>query len=128
SVVASRVAAVMPFTNPEWVLGTTPMRIGAGEASVVHSFAADVSNFLQKFLPGFSAGDDFVIHAAGLHLHTRGVRGKLSLTGGQDTCLLDIPRWDFNWQGNYQFTTPVTVRSGDELRIECEWDNSAANQ
>lgn len=125
-----RVAVMMPFTNPAWVQGSEPMLIPAGEASVVHSFAADVSNYLPLLFPdgGLAAGDPFVVHAAALHMHTRGVRGSLSLTGGQDTCLLDIPRWDFNWQGSYQLTAPVTVRPGDQLRIECEWDNTAANQ
>ncbi|MDC0668845.1 monooxygenase [Nannocystis radixulma] len=125
-----KVAAMMPFTNPAWVQGSEPMLIPAGEPRVVHNFAADVSNYLPLLFPDgdFQAGDSFMVHAAALHMHTRGVRGSLGLTGGQSTCLLDIPRWDFNWQGSYQLTQPVTVRPGDELRIECEWDNTAANQ
>ncbi|MBZ5713461.1 monooxygenase [Nannocystis pusilla] len=125
-----KVAAMMPFTNPAWVQGSEPMLIPAGEPRVVHEFAADISNYLPLLFPGgeFAAGDPFMVHAAALHMHTRGVRGSLGLTGGQSTCLLDIPRWDFNWQGSYQLTQPVTVRPGDQLRIECEWDNTAANQ
>ena len=47
---------------------------------------------------------------------------------GKQQCLLDIPRWDFNWQGAYEFTEPVTVHPGDRFNLECQWDNSAGNQ
>ena len=48
--------------------------------------------------------------------------------GGGEECLIDIPRWDFNWQGGYQLAEPIVFNPGDELEIECHWDNSAANQ
>jgi hypothetical protein len=38
---------------------------------------------------------------------------------------LDIPRWDFNWQNSYRFLEPKVVLPGDQLAIECQWDNSA---
>ncbi|HEY8376976.1 MAG TPA: hypothetical protein VIK91_10830, partial [Nannocystis sp.] len=125
-----RVAVVMPFTNPAWVMNTQPMLIPAGDADVVHAFEADIGNFLGLlFPPGvYKAGDPFVVHSALVHLHTRGVSGTLGVVGSQDTCLLDIPRWDFNWQGSYTLAEPVTVSPGDKLRIECRWDNSKANQ
>ena len=125
-----REAVVMPFTNVKWVQNTEPMLIPAGEADVVHSFEADLAKFLPIAFPDgpFAPGEPFVLHAAALHMHTLGKRGSLRLTGGATDCLLDIPRWDFNWQGNYQLTAPVTVRPGDKLGLECHWDNSAANQ
>jgi hypothetical protein len=38
---------------------------------------------------------------------------------------LDIPRWDFNWQNSYRLREPRVVRPGDQLAIECHWNNSA---
>lgn len=126
-----RVAAMMPFANPGWPMGSEPMTIPAGESDVVHSFELDVSDYLPVLFPagGLAAGDPFVVHTAALHMHTRGSRGSITVTGaGQNTCLLDIPRWDFDWQGSYAFADPVTLRAGDKLRLECHYDNSKINQ
>jgi hypothetical protein len=121
-----RQAVVMPFTNYKWVIGEQPMLIPAGEPDATHSFEADVTNYLPILFPDgpFAGGDSFVIHAAGLHMHTLGTSARLSVVRDQPECLLDIPRWDFGWQGQYQVVDPVTVRPGDKVRIECHWDNS----
>ena len=39
-------------------------------------------------------------------------------------CLVDVPRWDFNWQGTYQFSERVTVQTDDTIFLECHFDNS----
>jgi hypothetical protein len=77
----------------------------------------------------FKGVQPFVVHAAGTHQHTLGTRNKLSVirADGED-CLLEIPRWDFNWQGTYELGAATTVHPGDRVRLECHWDNSAANQ
>ena len=64
------------------------------------------------------------------HMHTRGKRIGIDLlrADGSEECLLDIPRWDFNWQGGYRFMEPVELFAGDRLRITCSWDNSPENQ
>ncbi len=71
-----------------------------------------------------------LIWGANGHLHTRGksVRIDLLRADGTEECLLDIPEWDFNWQGSYRFKEPVRTYAGDEVRITCAWDNSAGNQ
>lgn len=121
---------VIPFTNPDWLGGS--MRIPAGEASVIHSFQADYSQFLGNYFPtvGVKPGDPFIIHNVSLHMHTRGKQAQISVIrkGGADECALHIPRWDFGWQGNYWLQAPLRVEPGDELRLGCEWDNSPANQ
>ncbi len=124
-----RVAVVAPFTNPGWVSGLSPMEIPAGEPEVVKSFSIDLS----KALPLLADGNDLdpskplLLHAAAVHMHTLGVSGSIKVeraAGGTD-CALEVPRWDFNWQGSYQLATPLTVMPGDKLTLECTWDNSA---
>lgn len=111
------------FTNPQWPIAKT-MVIPAGEPNVQHAFSAmGVSTFLN-------GGQPFTVYGAGLHMHTRGTTANIGVTRaeGGDECLLDIPRWDFNWQGGYALAEPVTVQPGDGLYIECRWDNSTTNQ
>ena len=42
--------------------------------------------------------------------------------------LLEIPRWDFHWQGFYWLKEPITVNPGDTVRVSCSFDNSQKNQ
>jgi hypothetical protein len=64
------------------------------------------------------------------HMHMRGQSIKLELNPETNAAktLLHIPKWDFHWQGNYWFQTPVQVKKGDVLRITCTFDNSNTNQ
>jgi len=60
------------------------------------------------------------------HMHTLGATFRMTLNPGtpQEKILLDIPRWDFSWQLNYQPVEEVRFKSGDVLRIACSWDRS----
>ncbi len=46
-------------------------------------------------------------------------------------CLLQAPRYDFNWQRGYAYDAPIeslpTLNAGDKLRIRCTYDNSMDN-
>ncbi|MEI9895807.1 MAG: redoxin family protein [Chthoniobacter sp.] len=63
------------------------------------------------------------------HLHVRGKAFKYELTtpDGQCQTLLDIPRYDFNWQIQYQYAQPRFVPAGSKVRITAIFDNSAGN-
>ena len=60
----------------------------------------------------------------GGHMHTMGSRFSLTLNPGTDAerAIFEIPEWDFNWQGRYQYETPVRVTEGDVIRISCTWN------
>ena len=128
-----RPALVLPLTNYRWLSGSESMLIPAGSPDTVHSMSADLSENVLGFLGGtigLSTGDSFQMHSIGLHMHLLGSSGRswIERADGKQQCLLDIPRWDFNWQGAYEFTEPVTVHPGDRFNLECQWDNSAGNQ
>jgi len=61
-----------------------------------------------------------------LHMHTRGTSAKLTLNPGTpgEKVLLDIPVWDFHWQGGYVYQQPIPLKAGDVVRITCTWDNT----
>ncbi len=70
------------------------------------------------------------LYAVAAHMHLRGTDIKLELNPGTQRAktLLHIPKWDFHWQGNYWFKTPLEVAPGDVLRLSCSYDNSLAGQ
>ena len=124
-------AFMLPFTNPKWISGEQPMTIPAGAAAVEHAFELDMSAALPLLAPsaGLPSGTPLRVHALALHMHTLGVAGSITVAGpGGDRCGLTIPRWDFNWQGNYRLREPMRLVAGDRVRLACEWDNSPAHQ
>lgn len=119
----AREGASVFWANPQWITQDT-MIIAAGDPDASHSFAFDPTFF-------YTAGRPMTIFGSGLHMHTRGTRASLTVEkslGGGSECLLDIPRWDFDWQGGYPLVRPMQLNPGDTLRVECHWDNSPENQ
>lgn len=109
------------------------MDIPAGESDVAHSTTITYDSlFTQMALGqlGLEYGDAIELHSANHHMHELGETIKSTVThaDGTQTCLLDNPDWDFNWQGTYQLAEPVVFGPGDSLELACTWDNSAANQ
>lgn len=109
-------ARIAKILDPSWVIGDN-MLIPAGDSSV--SFSFEFPNPTRDVVRLWSAG---------LHMHQLGASGRLSVidqSGNEEECLLDIPRWDFHWQGSYQFVEPVELDATDSVRITCEYDNSS---
>jgi hypothetical protein len=61
------------------------------------------------------------------HYIGRSVRGLAVLPTGEPREFLNIPRWDFRWQGDYRFATPLALRKGTRLIMEWSFDNSTNN-
>jgi hypothetical protein len=81
----------------------------------------------SKTTPDQSAGK---IWSVAPHMHFLGRRIKVELTKlGATTpdCLINIPDWDFNWQGIYLYKKPIGFAGGSELIVTCNFDNSTDN-
>jgi hypothetical protein len=63
------------------------------------------------------------------HMHLRGkaFRYIARYPDGKDEILLDIPRYDFNWQNTYELMEPKLLPKGTEIRCEAKFDNSPSN-
>ena len=61
---------------------------------------------------------DMLLYALVPHLHLRGKSFRFEALYRDDTTeiLLDVPRYDFNWQNSYVFTNPKTMPRGTMLR------------
>ncbi len=117
-------AVVVPFANPNWIKSQT-MTIPAHTSDVLHSFAFDPTLFVGKMGGGvIPNGVPLTVHSAALHMHTLGERSVTRIDRADASeCMLDIPRWNFHWQGSYGFSTPKQINPGDKLYLECQWDN-----
>jgi hypothetical protein len=130
--IASKVttpAALVPFADPSWLGGNMPIPAGSPDTS--YNYATDITRVASELSVGVLPNDvPLKVYGAGLHMHTRGsqINTRINRGGGGSDCLLDIPAWDFNWQGTYTLSTPTVLNPGDEVYLQCQWNNTAANQ
>ena len=63
------------------------------------------------------------------HLHLRGkaFHFEAIYSGGRREVLLDVPRYDFNWQTAYRLAEPKTLPAGTRIEAVAHYDNSADN-
>jgi hypothetical protein len=64
------------------------------------------------------------------HMHLRGksARYVAKYPDGTQEVLLDVPRYDFNWQTHYEYPAPgKKVPAGTEIELTMTWDNSENN-
>jgi hypothetical protein len=63
------------------------------------------------------------------HMHLRGkwMRFELLLPNGHRETLLNVPRYDFNWQTVYRLAEPLHVPKGAWLLVTGGFDNSSVN-
>jgi len=103
----------LPFKFGLW---NYSIDIPAGETNYVvnDSYTLPVDLDVLRVLP----------HA---HYLGRELRGWATLPDGRTQWLINIPRWDFNWQGDYAFQQPVSLPKGTVISMSYVFDNSTNN-
>jgi hypothetical protein len=97
-----------------------------------------MGNFRFRIPPGdpnYSAKSEFTFPTDARivsfmpHMHLRGKSAKIMAyyPDGSEEILLDVPRYDFNWQTTYEFNEYRFVPAGTRLEMTGAWDNSADN-
>ncbi|MCU1386034.1 MAG: hypothetical protein JWL71_4731 [Acidobacteria bacterium] len=64
------------------------------------------------------------------HTHMRGKKWEVTATypDGRSELILNVPKYDFNWQTDYIFKQPLNLPKGTKIRTSAWYDNSAANK
>ncbi|MBN8417969.1 MAG: redoxin domain-containing protein [Verrucomicrobia bacterium] len=116
-----RMGLLFSKAPPKYVIHTTALpnsriSIPPGEANHVE--------VAQRTLPV-----DVNVMAWMAHMHVRGKAFKFEVTlpGGKTEALLDIPKYDFNWQLRYDYAVPHFLPRGSTVKITAVYDNSAGN-
>jgi hypothetical protein len=95
-------------------------------------------NFLFRIPPGdkdyrveasHRFGEDTLLFTLQPHMHLRGksFRFDAIYPDGRQETLLDVPRYDFNWQLTYALAEPKLLPEGTTLHCTAAFDNSADN-
>lgn len=107
-----------PRTNTAFRLRLEQFKIdippGAKDYRIEQSYLLPVDVTLLRILP----------HA---HYLGKSLNVYATLPDGTLKWLLRIPRWDFNWQGDYGYKSPVLLPKGTTLKMDFTYDNSSDN-
>ena len=73
--------------------------------------------------------EDSLLLSMSPHMHLRGkaFRYEARFPDGTTTVLLDVPRYDFNWQTNYRLREPLPLPEGTRIHCTAYFDNSEEN-
>lgn len=111
----------MVVANPFWLMGTG-MLIEAGDPDKVYSYQYDPALLL--------AYKDVELRSVAPHMHALGSRMKVAVVraNGDVDCLAEFVNYDYGWEQPFWFAEPIRFERGDELYIQCHFDNSLDNQ
>jgi hypothetical protein len=62
-----------------------------------------------------------------MHLRGKDMKITAEFPSGERKVLLDVPRYDFNWQMVYEFNAPVPAPKGTKILVDAHFDNSKNN-
>jgi peroxiredoxin/mono/diheme cytochrome c family protein len=73
--------------------------------------------------------DELIVLSYAPHMHVRGKSFMYEAVypDGHKETLLDVPRYDFNWQTSYELAEPKVLPPGTRVHCVAHWDNSEEN-
>lgn len=107
--------AIDPVLEHTWTLTNGPLAI---PPNVVKSFHNQYTVPIPATITGIGP------HA---HLLCTSMRSYAVLPNNDTLPLIDIPRWDFHWQGLYEFRRAIHLPAGTVLHGEATYDNTVNN-
>jgi copper type II ascorbate-dependent monooxygenase-like protein len=74
--------------------------------------------------------EPITLYAFAPHMHLRGKDIKYTLIwpDGRQQVLLNVPKFDFNWQLHYELAEPMKIPAGSKLVAVAHYDNSIKNR
>ncbi|MDQ3102110.1 MAG: T9SS type A sorting domain-containing protein, partial [Bacteroidota bacterium] len=110
-----RPLAIDAVLEHTWSLTNGPLVIPPNEVKSFHSeFQVPFPSTIVSIAP----------HA---HLVCTSMKSYAVLPSGDTIPLIDIPQWDFRWQGHYSFRSPIYLPTGTMLHGEATYDNTTNN-
>jgi hypothetical protein len=62
-----------------------------------------------------------------MHLRGKDIRYTVVFPDGRQQVLLDVPKFDFNWQLHYELAEPLKIPAGSKFVAVAHYDNSLKN-
>lgn len=104
----------------------TPVMLRLGKEDL--DIAAGASAYISEDSHRLPVDTELLAIQPHAHYRAREVRATAVFPDGRSRELIRISRWDFDWQDQYRYRTPVALPRGTLLRMRYVYDNSAANR
>ena len=124
SVQQDRSCVGLVFADPDSV-----KRIVRTDKASTHGFAIPPGADNHRVEASKTFHEDTLLLSFFPHMHLRGkaFRYVAHFPDGRDEILLDIPRYDFNWQNSYVLAEPKLLPRGTRMQCIAHFDNSEDN-
>ncbi|HSV03056.1 MAG TPA: hypothetical protein VLI41_07590, partial [Phenylobacterium sp.] len=109
--------------------GEKPKYVMHGGVVVDNTIVIPAGEARHKEVAYLDFPHDALLYSAFPHAHYRGYAADLWIRypDGKEKLLISLPRYDFNWQRDYNFAEPVKVPAGSKLIAHWTYDNSKEN-
>jgi hypothetical protein len=116
--VGLKFAAEPVIPGQYWSVADTEMMLPPGRELVESSHTDDWGEPI-----------DFKVHGALPHMHTLGRTLRVDAqANGEETCLVDVDRWDFHWQNAWWYQRPLDLKDVNALSISCGFDTRSRSE
>ncbi len=124
SVQTDRTSVALKFADPRTVKKEVATRAMIDLALCIPPRVAE-----HRVVQTWQINCDVLLLSLFPHLHLRGksFRYEAIYPDGTSEILLDVPRYDFNWQHRYELAEPKRLPTGSLLRCTAVYNNSANN-
>lgn len=108
---------------------TTPKRVLASPALWISKLDIPPGEKACKLSDEFTLPVDMDLIGITPHAHLlcKEIKAVATLPNGTTQPLIWIKDWDFDWQDQYQYKTPVHLPKGSKLSVDFTYDNSSGN-
>ena len=107
---------INPVLEHFWTMTDGPLVIPANQVRTFHNqYTTPIPATITSIGP----------HA---HLLCQQMKAFAVLPNNDTINLIDIPNWDFHWQGLYDFRKPIFLPTGTVLHGEATYDNTTNNE
>lgn len=118
-------SVALSFADPRTVRREVQTEMVANNKFQIPPGAASHTVEATRVLP-----EDMLVMTYMPHTHLRGraFRYEAQFPDGKQEILMDLPRYDFNWQNSYVLSEPRVFPKGTTIRCVAVYDNSSANR
>ena len=94
------------------------------------SFVLPPGDANHEVTSSWTAPEDMHLNLFMPHMHLRGKDFKYTVVypDGRSEVILNVPRYDFNWQLAYKLAEPLALPKGTKIECVAHFDNSANNK
>jgi thiol-disulfide isomerase/thioredoxin/mono/diheme cytochrome c family protein len=113
-----KMGLIFAKSEPQYVVTTIPL------ADVDLNIPPNAENHAETIIRPVPADINVMAYMAHMHVRGKAFNFELITPDGKTETLLDIPRYDFNWQIRYGYRDPKVLPKGSRVKVTGIFDNS----